>query len=137
MELPPTWLVRRGAARQTATGEGRLTCDLVADGVRVVRLRARLLPLAARWRGGRAPGGGDRAGFLPEERRAEADALDVGVATTSALELGVDISGLDAVVMAGLRDGCRRGSRPVGRAGRGRRPLLGCPGTTCGTLPSP
>ena len=45
-----------------------------------------------------------RAGYLPEERR-PGGALHtgelLGMATTNALELGVDVSGLDAVLITG------------------------------------
>jgi DEAD/DEAH box helicase domain-containing protein len=66
-----------------------------------------------------------RAGFLPEERRAvERDLfggkLD-GVVTTSALEMGVDIGGLDVCLLVGypgsIISAWQRGGR-VGRAGR-------------------
>ena len=128
--------VRRAASSETAD----LLADLVAEGVRTlafIRSRrgaeqvaltaAELLADIDPELAGQVAA--YRGGYLPEERRAIERALRsgrlTGLAATNALELGIDISGLDAVVMAGF-PGTRAGMwQQVGRAGRGHGDALG------------
>ncbi len=128
--------VRRSAAAETAD----LMTDLVVDGVRTlafVRSRrgaeqvaltaARSLAEVDTSLPGRVAA--YRGGYLPEERRDLEQRLRagqlLGLAATSALELGIDVSGLDAVVMAGYPGTRSALWQQLGRAGRGAGDALG------------
>lgn len=121
--------VRRSAGSEAA----RILADLVVEGARTlafVRSRhgAELTALGAReLLADAAPDlvervAAYRAGYLAEDRRALEESLDdgrlLGVATTNALELGVDIAGLDAVVVAGFPGTVASFRQQAGRAGR-------------------
>ncbi|WP_091456588.1 DEAD/DEAH box helicase [Actinokineospora iranica] len=121
--------VRRSAGAETA----RILADLVIEGARTLafvrsRRGAELTAMGAKRILAEVDGdlvdrvAAYRAGFLPEERRALENALAsgdlLGVASTNALELGVDIAGLDAVVVAGYPGTLASFWQQAGRAGR-------------------
>lgn len=121
--------VRRSAGSEAA----RMMADLVAEGARTLvfvrsRRGAELTALAARARlADTAPQLCDtiasyRAGYLAEDRRelerALADGALRGLATTNALELGIDIAGLDAVLLAGFPGTVASFWQQAGRSGR-------------------
>ena len=121
--------VRRSAGSEAA----RVMADLIAEGARTLtfvrsRRGAELTALATRARlEDIAPQLSEtvasyRAGYLPEDRNALEQALLDGrlrgLATTNALELGIDIAGLDAVVLAGFPGTVTSFWQQAGRSGR-------------------
>ncbi|MEZ0492426.1 DEAD/DEAH box helicase [Kineococcus sp. TBRC 1896] len=127
--------------RRTATAEASdLLGDLVLAGVRTlafVRSRTGAESVAAGARRRLADVDEDlagrvlayRGGYLPEDRRVLEEGLRsgrvVGMATTNALELGVDVAGLDAVLVAGWPGTRASFWQQIGRAGRRGTPALG------------
>jgi len=129
-------LVRRSATAEAAG----LLADLVVEGVPTLafvrsRRGAEFVALAAR-RQVLEAGAPDlatrvaayRSGYLATDRRALEEALRTGaitaLATTTALELGVNIAGLDAVLIAGWPGTRAALWQQAGRAGRAGREAM-------------
>ncbi|HZP56763.1 MAG TPA: DEAD/DEAH box helicase [Dehalococcoidia bacterium] len=113
------------AARDLATALLRRNVQTIVFAPSRVRveLLLRALREALPSRAGEAPRvEGYRSGYLPNERRAIERALRDGairgVVATNALELGVDIGGLDAAVLSGYPGTLASAWQQIGRAGR-------------------
>ncbi|HVB41100.1 MAG TPA: DEAD/DEAH box helicase [Streptosporangiaceae bacterium] len=138
----PPLTTRRGEAgaplRRTAVAEtARLLAELVADGsptLAFIRSRRGAEAAAAAARARLIDNGtadladrvaAYRSGYLPQERRQLEQALRTGaitaLAATPALELGVNITGLDAVLIAGWPGTRAALWQQAGRAGRAGR----------------
>ncbi len=140
-EYDDDWTERGSGRRKSShTETKRLFCDLVTAGAQTLaftRARQTAEQYATdsasdlRERGERDLA--DRVGAyqaaLPDDRRREIEsdlhAGDLrGVWSTSALELGVDVGGLDAVLMDGYPGTRMSAHQRAGRAGRGDDPAL-------------
>ena len=108
-------------SRFVAAGHPTLAFTRSRRGAELVAAHARRLTV------GRAPAAADRiaayrAGYLADERRALEQRLTsgelLGVAATNALELGIDVGGLDAVILNGFPGTLASLRQQSGRAGR-------------------
>jgi DEAD/DEAH box helicase domain-containing protein len=112
-------LIRR-RVRTIAFTKARKVTELLAR-YAAIRLRDEAPDLASRI----SP---YRAGYLPEDRRRIERRLFsgelLGVVSTSALELGIDVGGLDAAVLVGFPGTIASTWQRAGRAGRGADPAL-------------
>ncbi len=133
---PPLLDKEKGERRSLLTEGALVFASLVASGVRTIafagsRKAAELIYRYAADRLG--PNGARqispyRAGYTPNERRDIEGRLFrgdlLGVVSTNALELGVDVGSLDAVVCCGYPGSVASIWQQWGRAGRGRDPSL-------------
>ena len=129
---PPVIDEETGARRSALSEASGLIARLANDGVRTIgftrsRRAAELLAEFARREVGdaqlRSRIASYRAGYLPEDRRRIerrlADGELIAVASTNALELGIDIGSLDAAVLVGYPGTRASMWQQAGRAGRG------------------
>ncbi|KNX36126.1 DEAD/DEAH box helicase [Luteipulveratus halotolerans] len=137
---PPPGRAEDDGRRSAVAESADLLTALVGDGVQTLafaksRVGVEVVADMARERLAQsAPGleatvAAYRGGYLPEERRelerALRDGSLRGLAATNALELGIDVSGLEAVVLAGWPGTVGSLWQQAGRAGRrGQRSLV-------------
>ncbi len=133
---PATIDAERGLRQSPATEAIEIVANLVTSGKRTIVFcpsRAMTERVAAGIARALPPELADtvrpyRAGYLASERREIEDDVASGlvraIVTTSALELGVDIGGLDATVLCGFPGTIASLWQQIGRAGRGRQESL-------------
>ncbi|MGH9380630.1 MAG: DEAD/DEAH box helicase [Thermoanaerobaculia bacterium] len=142
-----TWIEESGAASQGRhllllqpqaspyTTTLKLLVRLLDEGLKVIAFTKarRITELLYAWLGRQRPDlarrvASYRSGFLPEERRKiEGDLFAgrlSGVISTSALEMGIDVGGLDACILVGYPGSIMATWQRSGRAGRRGRPGL-------------
>lgn len=129
----PPFISQQQGRRSANSEAAELFVKLVEEGIRTIvftraRVTAELIARYARAKLSRKRTGLNdrvtpyRTGYTPEQRRAieqrffHGDLL--GIASTSALELGVDVGDLDAVILTGYPGSVSRTWQQVGRAGR-------------------
>src|SRR5919112_4808944 len=133
---PPLLDKEKGERRSLLTEGALVFANLVSQGVRTIAFAKsrKAAELIYRYAADRLGGDGARrispyrAGYTPRERREIEGRLFrgdlLGVVSTSALELGVDVGALDAVVCCGYPGSVASIWQQWGRAGRGTDPSL-------------
>ncbi|MBI3910178.1 MAG: DEAD/DEAH box helicase [Armatimonadetes bacterium] len=136
---PPLLDAKTGERRSAITEATQLFVEMAKAGVRNITFtRARVVAeLILRYAQASLRAGDEplreriaayRAGYRAEQRRQLEQRLFhgdlVGVVATNALELGVDVGGLDAVVLVGFPGTIASTWQQAGRAGRSQRPAL-------------
>ncbi|MCB0075673.1 MAG: hypothetical protein KDE20_29665, partial [Caldilineaceae bacterium] len=135
---PPIYDAERGLRRSATLEAQELAARAVLGGAQTIlfgrsRLTTEVLLTYLRERLARTPGAatqplttesirGYRGGYLPNERRAIEAGLRSGavraVVATNALELGIDIGDLQAVIVCGYPGSIAATWQQIGRAGR-------------------
>jgi DEAD/DEAH box helicase domain-containing protein len=133
---PPLLDKERGERRSLLTEGAMVFANLVSQGVRTIAFARtrKAAELIYRYAADRLGVDGARrispyrAGYTPRERREIEGRLFrgdlLGVVSTNALELGVDVGALDAVVCCGYPGSVASIWQQWGRAGRGKDPAL-------------
>ena len=133
----PPFLDKKLGVRQSSMMEGtRLAGELIDENIQTIifgRTRRSIELILTYLRQRDANGNpnrvrGYRSGYLPKERRAIEEGLRRGevrgVVATNALELGIDIGGMDASVLIGYPGSIAATRQQAGRAGRKLTPSL-------------
>jgi DEAD/DEAH box helicase domain-containing protein len=133
---PPLLDKEKGERRSLLTEGALVFANLVSQGVRTIAFARtrKAAELIYRYAANRLGVEGARrispyrAGYTPRERREIEGRLFrgdlLGVVSTNALELGVDVGALDAVVCCGYPGSVASIWQQWGRAGRGKEPAL-------------
>jgi DEAD/DEAH box helicase domain-containing protein len=133
---PPLLDKEKGERRSLLTEGALVFANLVAQGVRTIAFARtrKAAELIYRYAADRLGVDGARrispyrAGYTPRERREIEGRLFrgdlLGVVSTNALELGVDVGALDAVICCGYPGSVASIWQQWGRAGRGKDPAL-------------